>query len=212
MAYTDSYSIAPPTSPPLSPTWYPPPSPHSTPTVQAESTPPPPADSTEPTLITPSPHSTPTVKAESTPPPPADSTEPTLITPHAWPQPLLQASAVRGFPFESTVLTYNAQHPELTTAESELAVSTRGRRLRKANVLSLNMCTCGVTIADSEINAGRNIMRCRVSGCETVWVRSSFTAWFCGLLVLSYTYTLISSIRLVWATRSRPKIGLAIVV
>ena len=148
MAYTDSYSIVPPTTPPLSPTWYPPSSPHSTPTVQAE----------------------------STPLPPADSTEPTLITPHAWPQPLLRESAVCGFPFESNVftciLTYNAQHPELTTAEPELAVSTRGRRLRKANVLSLNMCMCSVTITDFEINTRINIMRCQVSGCETVCVCS----------------------------------------
>ncbi|KAI9433597.1 hypothetical protein H4582DRAFT_2060981 [Lactarius indigo] len=51
----------------------------------------------------------------------------------------------------------------------ELPVSTRGRRLRKANVLSLNMCTCGVTITDSEIGAGVNVMKCRVPGCETVW-------------------------------------------
>jgi hypothetical protein len=64
----------------------------------------------------------------------------------------------------------------LHAALPEHAVSTRGRRLRKANVLSLNMCTCGVTITDSEINAGTNIMKCRVLGCETVWVRSSFSA------------------------------------
>jgi hypothetical protein len=56
------------------------------------------------------------------------------------------------------------------------AVSTRGRRLRKANVLSLNMCTCGITITESEINAGTDVMRCRVPGCETVWV-CSFLVW-----------------------------------
>jgi hypothetical protein len=68
--------------------------------------------------------------------------------------------------------------PQVTPSTSTLdvspepPVSSRGRRLRKANVLSLNMCTCGVTITDSEINTGQNIMKCRVAGCETVWVRS----------------------------------------
>ncbi|KAH9009790.1 hypothetical protein EDB85DRAFT_2282777 [Lactarius pseudohatsudake] len=51
----------------------------------------------------------------------------------------------------------------------EPAVSAQGRRLRKANVLSLNMCTCGVTITDSEINIGVSVMKCQVPGCETVW-------------------------------------------
>jgi hypothetical protein len=45
----------------------------------------------------------------------------------------------------------------------EPAVSSWGQRLRKANVLSLNMCMCGVNrvmITDSEIDTGTNIMKC----------------------------------------------------
>ncbi|KAH8976596.1 hypothetical protein EDB92DRAFT_1248155 [Lactarius akahatsu] len=62
--------------------------------------------------------------------------------------------------------------PSPSGALPEPAVSGRGCRLRKAKVLSLNMCTCGVTITDSEIDTGVNVMKCRVPGCETVWVRS----------------------------------------
>ncbi|KAH9079656.1 hypothetical protein EDB83DRAFT_2311230 [Lactarius deliciosus] len=51
----------------------------------------------------------------------------------------------------------------------ELAVSAQGRWLRKANVLSLNMCVGSVTITNPKISAGVNVMRCRVLGCETVW-------------------------------------------
>ncbi|KAH9970578.1 hypothetical protein BGW80DRAFT_1461181 [Lactifluus volemus] len=52
------------------------------------------------------------------------------------------------------------------------AIGTRNsRRLgkRKANVINLNACICGITISDEEIEENTNIMRCRVQGCETVW-------------------------------------------
>ena len=71
-------------------------------------------------------------------------------------------------------------HPSL-----EQPVSSRGQRLRKANVLSLNMCTCSVTITNSEINTRTDIMRCHVLGCETVWVGSFFTALFFPVLTHS---------------------------
>lgn len=71
------------------------------------------------------------------------------------------------------------------TVSLEPPVSSRGRRLRKANILSLNMCTCGVTITDSEINTGKDIMKCRVAGCETVWVRCSCVLWFFPVLTRS---------------------------
>jgi hypothetical protein len=52
-------------------------------------------------------------------------------------------------------------------------VGVRPRRTRKANVLNLNACICGITITDNEIQnneASETIMKCRVLGCETVWV------------------------------------------
>jgi hypothetical protein len=95
--------------------------------------------------------------------------------PHA-----VQPSDLTTQPPKSTVTqaALPAVPPSPLYAVPEPAVSTRGRRLRKANILSLNMCTCGVTITDSEIDAGINIMKCRVLGCETVWVRSSASALF----------------------------------
>ncbi len=50
--------------------------------------------------------------------------------------------------------------PLHTLPNLEPAVSTQGQRLRKVNILSLNMCTCGVTITNSEINVGINLMKC----------------------------------------------------
>lgn len=44
-------------------------------------------------------------------------------------------------------------------------------RIRKAHLLHLNACDCGVTITDADIQQGDNVMKCRVPGCETVWVR-----------------------------------------
>ena len=54
----------------------------------------------------------------------------------------------------------------------------RPRRTRKANILNLNACICGVTITDHEIQNGEGIMKCRVSGCETVWVSTVFSCVF----------------------------------
>jgi hypothetical protein len=48
-------------------------------------------------------------------------------------------------------------------------ISVRPRR-RKANVLSLNACVCGTTISEHEIQDSEEVMKCRVAGCETVWV------------------------------------------
>lgn len=67
-------------------------------------------------------------------------------------------------------------------------VSTQGRRLRKANLLSLNMCTCGITITEAEIDAGTDVMRCRIQGCETIWVCSGHSC-----LLFFYVLTHIAS-------------------
>ena len=83
-------------------------------------------------------------------------------------------------------------------------ISTRARRVRKANVLSLNMCTCGVVITESEINAGTDVMRCRVPGCETVWVSIFLVSLF---HLLTHTIYSDSIIERAWITSSCPRIG-----
>lgn len=52
---------------------------------------------------------------------------------------------------------------------------TRRHRIRKAYVLELNACTCGVTITDKEIEELKGVMKCCTPGCETVWVSVEFT-------------------------------------
>ena len=71
-------------------------------------------------------------------------------------------------------------------------VSVRPRR-RKANVLNLNACICGITITDHEIQDGENVMKCRVPGCKTVWVSGVLT--FFQTLLITYS---LSSISHVW--------------
>jgi hypothetical protein len=50
--------------------------------------------------------------------------------------------------------------------------STRIGRKRKARDLNaiLKVCTCGQTVADSEISSGEGVIRCKSVGCETEWV------------------------------------------
>ncbi|KAH9011144.1 hypothetical protein EDB85DRAFT_1901323 [Lactarius pseudohatsudake] len=48
-------------------------------------------------------------------------------------------------------------------------VGTRQHRVRKAYVLQLNTCTCGITITDLEIQESKNVMKCHAPGCETIW-------------------------------------------
>ena len=50
----------------------------------------------------------------------------------------------------------------------EVVASVRPRQ-RKANVLNLNACICGLTITEHETEDNR-VMRCQVPGCKTVWV------------------------------------------
>ena len=48
----------------------------------------------------------------------------------------------------------------------------RGRRVRKANVLTLDACVCGITITKADMRSGREVMKCKTKGRETVWVRA----------------------------------------
>ena len=53
------------------------------------------------------------------------------------------------------------------------------RRVRKTRVVDLKGCECGLEVSQAEIDAGDLVMKCKVPGCETVWV-SSFNSylWF----------------------------------
>ena len=159
---------------------------------------------------------------ESNVPPPNPTPESTMPRDAHTPKTTVPLPEPIGQPVELTMLpsdssAVQSEPPELTAQLAihppplhphaspepcpEPPVSTRGRRLRKANVLSLNMCTCGVTITDFEIEAGTNIMRCRVPGCETVWVCPYLS---CGSSLHSHTH---SSIKRVWTMNSCPKAG-----
>ena len=187
------------------------PQPIPTRTLHTDSTPP---LSSRPASTTPQPLDRPSLQAsigihsqspESNVPPPNPPPESTMPrdtnTPKTTvpiPEPIVQPVELTTLPSDSSAV--HSEPPELTAQPAipppplhphaspepcpEPSVSTRGRRLRKANVLSLNMCTCGVTITDSEIEAGTNIMMCRVPGCETVWVRPYLS------VVLPCTHTL----------------------
>ena len=189
--------------PPSSPTWYPTwsPSPRSTPlpTAPGPLTSSPPLAQPAPTTPekTPEPPHRPLVQASTFPACALEST-PLLSGISDWniqssTQP--QAPELTALQAPLPLISPKSPVPQLPPtslrASPELgpepAVSTRSRRLRKAIVLSLNMCTCGVMITDSEIDAGKNIMKCRVPGCETVWV--------CPLLnaIRPCTYTLAVS-------------------
>ena len=63
--------------------------------------------------------------------------------------------------------------------------SIRPRRTRKANILNLNACICGVTITEHEIQNGEGIMKCRVLGCETVWVSNDYLSSLAFLALLT---------------------------
>jgi hypothetical protein len=59
-------------------------------------------------------------------------------------------------------------------SESQLDVvvefPTRTQRVRKMRVINLKGCECGREVSESEIKAGDLVLRCKVQGCETVWV------------------------------------------
>ncbi len=69
--------------------------------------------------------------------------------------------------------TEGLQPPDLALDNALVPADVRLRRTRKANVLSLNACECGITISDQEIQEELTVMKCTVEGCETVWVSDS---------------------------------------
>jgi hypothetical protein len=55
--------------------------------------------------------------------------------------------------------------------EPTLDSDSRARRVRKTRTFDLHACICGVGVTEVEIEAGDSVMKCKVHGCETVWVR-----------------------------------------
>jgi hypothetical protein len=57
-------------------------------------------------------------------------------------------------------------------------------RSRKANIISLNTCECGIDISNDEIQKQETVMKCSVEGCETVWVCDSLFVSILLILIL----------------------------
>ncbi|KAH9009043.1 hypothetical protein EDB85DRAFT_1903531 [Lactarius pseudohatsudake] len=72
-------------------------------------------------------------------------------------------------PWSGLTSMQHGPHDGPSSSIAEGVTSARRHRVRKAHVLQLNACTCGVTITDIEIQEGKNVMRCNTPGCETVW-------------------------------------------
>ena len=84
------------------------------------------------------------------------------------------------------------------------------QQIQKVLDLQLNVCTCGVTIMDVEIQEGKSVMQCHVPGCETVWVSAYFTPLFAPNV--SNQITLLSFIRNAWNMSQHRESGLATAV
>ena len=59
---------------------------------------------------------------------------------------------------------------------------SRAGRIRKIRAVNLNSCICGVVILESDIKSGDTVMKCRVPGCETTWVRKQQICFMISLL------------------------------
>ena len=89
--------------------------------------------------------------------------------------------------------------------EDEAINGLRPRRTRKANVINLNACICGVTITEREIQDNAAVMKCRVPGCETVWVSDLEASIQATTLI---AHCLFSSIWFAWTMILYPGSGL----
>jgi hypothetical protein len=122
---------------------------------------------------------------------PVTTTSPTAsfhgLSPHANAAPVTTTSPTASFhnltPDANAApdvnMTGGFQPPSLPADNVLVQADVRPRRTRKANVLSLNACECGITIPDDEIQKGKTVMKCTVEGCETVWVSNSLIHYRC---------------------------------
>ena len=75
-----------------------------------------------------------------------------------------------------------------------ISADSRARRIRKTRTFDLHACICGTGVSEVEIQGGDSVMKCKVHGCETVWVRhfiefsTSQHSFVC--LVSSFVYEL----------------------
>ena len=92
----------------------------------------------------------------------------TITLPARRPQPLPLSTPSLPAPQEAS----QALHEGDKEGNNAKDITTDGMRCRrrKANVLNLNACICGITITDREIQDNETVMMFRVPGCETVWV------------------------------------------
>lgn len=71
-------------------------------------------------------------------------------------------------------LSANAEEPHFAV----MNISTRTQRIRKTRVINLKGCKCGKEVSQAEIEVGDLVVRCKVHGCETVWVSCSFCFYY----------------------------------
>jgi hypothetical protein len=95
-----------------------------------------------------------------------------------------------------------SSHEGKAQLEDEAVNGLQLRQTRKANIINLNVCICGVTITKHEIQDNAAVMKCRVAGCETVWVSEpSIQA------MTLVTHHLFSSIWVAWTMNLYPGNG-----
>jgi hypothetical protein len=54
--------------------------------------------------------------------------------------------------------------------EQTLDSDSRARCVRKTRTFDLHACICGIGVTEAEIEARDSVMKCKVHGCEIVWV------------------------------------------
>jgi hypothetical protein len=69
------------------------------------------------------------------------------------------------------------REPGRTETETVPEAPIRAQRVRKARVIDLKECDCGREVSQEEIAAGDLVIRCKVPGCETVWVSIDVIFW-----------------------------------
>ena len=85
---------------------------------------------------------------------------------------------------EQPITSTSAQHSSEASSvpHNNSGHVSRAGRIRKIRAVNLNSCICGVVILESDIKSGDTVMKCRVPGCETTWVRKQQICFMISLL------------------------------
>jgi hypothetical protein len=69
-------------------------------------------------------------------------------------------------------IEHEESHQSTLAVSSPVVTSGHERRKRKPRAIELRHCECGIEVSQAEIDDGGAVMKCRVAGCETIWVSS----------------------------------------